>query len=264
MNSIRASLLQVPGVRHSFFTREGGVSSGIYASLNGGTNWLKLSGPGSRDDANLVAENRQIAAASLGVSAARLCTADQIHSSTVVFVTQPWHPSERPRADAMVTRETSIALGVLTADCAPILLVEPMARVIGAVHAGWRGALAGIAGQTVRAMTKLGAEPPRILAAVGPAIGQPSYEVGIDLHQAFLKKDPGYDVYFESGTREMHFQFDLPGFLVDQLNTAGVRRIAVTGHDTYAAPERFFSHRYNQHQQVEDYGRHLSAILLEG
>ena len=256
MNSIRASLLQVPGTRHGFFTREGGVSSGIYASLN--------CGPGSRDDSNLVAENRQIAAASLGISAARLCTLNQVHSTTVVFVTQPWHASERPRADAMVTRETGVALGVLSADCAPILLVEPMARVIGAVHAGWRGALAGIAEQTVRAMTKLGAEPPRILAAVGPCIAQPSYEVGMDLHQAFLKKDPGNDIYFDSGARPGHFQFDLAGFLKDQLNIAGVRRITATGHDTYAEPDRFFSYRYNQHHKVEDYGRHLSAILLEG
>lgn len=251
---ITAESLALPGIRHGFFTRQGGVSSGVYASLNGGL--------GSQDSAENVAENRARMAATLDVAPHCLLTAFQIHSPDVAIVETPWPTQKRPRADAIVTRLPGLAIGVTTADCGPILLADPQARVIGAAHAGWRGALAGVAEATVAAMEKLGAERSRIRAALGPTIRQANYEVGPDLLARFAADDSANDRFFHPAARAGHALFDLAGYIGARLARAGVRQFEDLGLCTYAEPARFFSFRRTTHRGEPDYGRHVNAIAL--
>jgi polyphenol oxidase len=248
-------LSAIPGLRHAFFTREGGVSDGVYADLNGGL--------GSNDDPAKVAENRRRMAAQMGVAPAHFLSVWQIHSPDAVVATGPWENASRPRADAMVTRSEGLAISVTAADCGPILLVDPNARVIGAAHAGWKGALTGIVESTVEAMEKLGAERSGIVAAIGPLIRQHSYEVGGEFVERFIEADAENGVFFIPSTREGHAMFDLAGFIRMRLENAGVLMIDDIGVDTYS-DERCYSYRRSVHRKEPDYGRHVHAIALEG
>lgn len=240
------------GVRHGFFTRRGGASSGIYAGLN--------CGPGSNDQREAVAMNRARVAGALDVAPARLLSLHQIHSTEVVVAGDGgW--AERPRADAAVTDRPGIALGILTADCAPVLLHDPEAGVIGAAHAGWRGALDGVVEATLEAMEDLGAGVPRIRAAVGPTISQRAYEVGPEFLDRFLAEEAGYERFFVPG-RGDRLHFDLPGFVLARLRIAGVAEAEWIGACTHGDPERFFSYRRSTQAGEPDYGRLISAIRL--
>lgn len=236
---------------HRFFTRQGGVSTGIYAALN--------CGPGSDDDPAAVTENRSRAAADFGLPASALISNYQVHSPDVVHVTEPWARENAPKADAMVTDRPGIALGVLTADCGPVLLADTTARVIGAAHAGWRGAVGGVLTNTVDAMVGLGGAKERIIAVVGPCIAQASYEVGAGHRDAFEAQD---HVFFAPGADADHWQFDLRGFIAARLVAAGVTAVRHVDYDSYADPDRFFSYRRTTHRNEPDYGRNLSAIHL--
>jgi hypothetical protein len=252
--ALEAPLLKaLPGVRHGFFTRAGGVSAGVYRSLNGGV--------GSSDAPTCVAENRARMAAAIGVAPERLLTAYQIHSPNVVVADRPWPANERPRADAIVTATPGLALGISTADCGPVLFADAQARVIGAAHAGWRGALGGVLEATLAAMERLGAARSRIVAAAGPMIRQASYEVGPDLVEQFLAADAGHARHFVPG-RPGRSMFDLAGFVAERLRHAGVGAVEDLGLCTYADPERFFSYRRTTHRGEPDYGRHVNAIAL--
>ena len=246
-------LSAIPGLRHAFFSREGGVSGGIYAGLNGGL--------GSSDDPASVAENRRRMAQQMGVSPEHFLSVWQVHSPDAVVATGPWEGASRPRADAMVTRTEGLAIGVTAADCGPILFVDPNARVIGAAHAGWKGALTGILETTVDAMEKLGAERSGIVAAIGPLIRQHSYEVGGEFVERFVEADAENALFFVPSTREGHAMFDLAGFIRTRLENAGVLMIDDTGIDTYS-DERFYSYRRSVHRGEPDYGRHVHAIAL--
>ncbi|SHG69120.1 peptidoglycan editing factor PgeF [Bradyrhizobium erythrophlei] len=245
-------LSAIPGLRHAFFTRDGGVSGGLYASLNGGT--------GSSDDPGKVAENRRRMAEQIGVTPENFLTVWQIHSPDAVVAAGPWE-GQRPRADAIVTRTEGLAIGATAADCGPILFVDPSARVIGAAHAGWKGALTGIVESTVAAMEKLGAERSGIVAAIGPLIRQHSYEVGGEFVERFLEADAENAMFFLPATREGHAMFDLAGFIRMRLENAGVLMIDDIGVDTYS-DERFYSYRRSVHRNEPDYGRHVHAIAL--
>jgi hypothetical protein len=247
-------LAAVPGLRHAFFTREGGVSGGIYAGLNGGL--------GSHDDPAHVAENRRRMAEQMGVAPTHLLNLHQIHSPDAVVATGPWNGAVRPTADAIVTRHEGLAIGVTTADCGPILLVDPGARVIGAAHAGWKGALSGVMESTIDAMERLGADRGRIVAAIGPLIRQPSYEVGREFVERFIDADAGNALFFLPGERNGHSMFDLAGFIRMRLENAGVPMIDDLGIDTYS-DTRCFSYRRSVHRKEPDYGRHVHAIVLE-
>ena len=249
-----SSLLSaIPGLRHAFFTRGGGVSGGIYEGLNGGV--------GSNDDATHVAENRRRMAVQMGVTPDRFLSLHQIHSLDAVVATGPW-TSDKPRADAIVTRTEGLAIGVTAADCGPILFVDPAARVIGAAHAGWKGALTGVLESTVDAMEKLGADRGGIVAAIGPMIRQHSYEVGGEFVERFLGADSANVAYFIPADRAGHSMFDLAGFIRMRLENAGVLMIDDIGVDTYS-DERFYSYRRSVHRKEPDYGRHVHAIALE-
>jgi len=246
-------LAALPGIAHGFFTRHGGVSQGGYASLNCGL--------GSKDDPAAVRENRARVAAAL--AAESLLTAHQIHSATAVIVERAWSTEERPRADAIVTATPGLALGVLTADCAPVLFADAEAKVVGAAHAGWRGAIGGVLEATLAAMERLGASKARIEAAVGPCIGQPAYEVGFDFEAEFLNRDPDSAQFFarpqaDSGARP---HFDLPGYASHRLSRAGIAPVQAAP-CTYAQAEHFFSYRRSQARKEADYGRQISAIVL--
>ena len=247
-------LSAIPGLRHAFFSREGGVSGGIYASLNAGI--------GSRDDPAHVAENRRRMAEQIGVPPTHFLSVYQIHSADVMVATAPWDAASRPRADAIVTRVEGLAIGASAADCGPILLVDPNARVIGAAHAGWKGALTGILEATVAAMENLGAERNGIIAAIGPLIRQPSYEVGAEFVERFIEADAENALFFMPAARENHAMFDLAGFIRMRLENAGVLMIDDIGVDTYA-DENFYSYRRSVHRKEPDYGRHVHAIVLE-
>jgi hypothetical protein len=246
-------LSAIPGLRHAFFTREGGVSDGIYASLNGGT--------GSQDDPARVTENRRRMAEQLGVTAERFLSVWQTHSPNVIVASGPWQGPTRPQADGIVTRIEGLAIGATAADCGPILFVDPNARVIGAAHAGWKGALTGIVESTVDAMEKLGAERSGIVAAIGPLIRQHSYEVGGEFVERFVEADAENALFFIPATREGHAMFDLAGFIRTRLENAGVLMIDDTGIDTYS-DERFYSYRRSVHRKQPDYGRHVHSIAL--
>ncbi len=243
-----------PGVRHGFFTRRGGVSDGAYAALNCGF--------GSGDDPEKVAANRAIAAARLAVAPDRLVTCHQIHGTATVTVERPWRRAANPRADAMVTAVPGIALGVLAADCAPVLFADPAARIIGAAHGGWRGALAGIMEATVAAMAALGAVPARIRAGIGPCIAQPSYEVGPEFAAAFAAADRDSGGFFAPAARADHYLFDLPGYIAHRLARLGLAAIERAPHDTAAEEALFFSYRRACRRGETDYGRGLAAIAL--
>ena len=248
------SIAVLAGIRHAFFTREGGVSEGIYASLNGGT--------GSNDDRGHVAENRARMAAALGVAPESFLTPYQIHSPNVVVAETPWTHETRPRADAVVTRISRLAIGVSTADCGPVLLADHAARVIGAAHAGWRGALAGVTDATIAEMERLGAARSRIIAAIGPLIRQPNYEVGAELVETFRKADAANARFFAPAAKPGHAMFDLPGYIASRLARAGIDTVEDLAACTYADPQRFFSFRRTTHRREPDYGRHVNAIVL--
>ena len=247
------SLSALPGIRHAFFTREGGVSGGAYASLNGGT--------GSNDTPAHVAENRARMAAALSVAPEHFLTAYQIHSPDVVVAETPWTHETRPRADAIVTRVPALAIGISTADCGPVLFADGQARVIGAAHAGWRGALDGVLESTIAAMEKLGAARSRIVAAAGPMISQPNYEVGPELVEKFFAADRDNARFFAPG-KPGHHMFDLPGYVVARLRRAGIAQVEDLALCTYADPTRFYSYRRMTHRAEPDYGRHINAIAL--
>jgi purine-nucleoside/S-methyl-5'-thioadenosine phosphorylase / adenosine deaminase len=255
-------MLQAPAlgklarIRHAFFTRSGGVSDGVYASLNGGV--------GSRDAPAKVAENRARMAATLGVASDRLITAYQIHSPSVVVADEPWTQENRPRADAIVTRTPKLAIGVSTADCGPLLLADAEAGVIGAAHAGWRGALTGVVEAVIAAMEKLGAERARIAAALGPAIRQPNYEVGPEFVARFTAADADNERFFAPSQRAGHAMFDLSGYIADRVQRAGVANFEDLALCTFAEPECFFSYRRMTKLGEPDYGRHINAIALTG
>jgi polyphenol oxidase len=253
---IRANTLaDLSGVQHRFFTRQGGVSAGLYSSLN--------CGYGSGDEPDNVRENRRRAAACFDHGAEELLTLYQIHSTDVLTVAgERWTSPGAPKADALVTDRPGVVLGVLAADCAPVLLADPEARVIGAAHAGWKGALTGVIESTVGAMEKLGAERANVVAAIGPLIRQQSYEVGNEFVERFMEAGAENALYFLPAAREGHAMFDLAAFIRKRLDNAGVLMIDDTGLDTYS-DERFFSYRRSVHRKEADYGRHVHAIVLE-
>ncbi|MFB6415036.1 MULTISPECIES: peptidoglycan editing factor PgeF [Bradyrhizobium] len=255
MTLVSPLLSAVPGLRHAFFTREGGVSGGIYAALNGGL--------GSSDDQALVAENRRRMAEHVGVAPERFLSLHQIHSPDVLVAEAPWPSGPRPKGDALVTKTPGIALGVSTADCGPVLFVDPNARVIGGAHAGWKGALTGVLEATISAMERLGATRGGIIAAIGPLIRQESYEVGNEFVARFIEADADNAMFFIPSVREGHAMFDLAGLIRKRLDAAGILMIDDLGVDTYA-DERFFSYRRSVHRKEPDYGRHVHAIALEG
>lgn len=241
-------------IRHGFFTREGGASKGIYASLNCGL--------GSNDDREAVHKNRASVARALRVEPESLVTVHQIHSADVVEVTAPWTWEDAPQADAMVTAAPGIALGVLAADCAPVLFADKNARVIGAAHAGWKGAMTGVMEATIDAMVKLGATRNGIAAAIGPCISRESYEVGPEFRDRFIDADAANTKWFASSETPGHFMFDLPGYAEARLHAADIGAVAVLGHCTYREGQRFFSYRRATHRKEPDYGRQISAIAL--
>ncbi|MEO5587495.1 MAG: peptidoglycan editing factor PgeF [Novosphingobium sp.] len=240
------------GVAHGFLGRRGGISTGAVAGLNVGL--------GAGDDAAAVAENRRRAAAAV-MSGAPLVTLYQTHSPDCITVTEPWAEAERPHADALVTDRPGLLLGILTADCAPVLLADPAAGVIGAAHAGWKGALGGVIANTVAAMAALGADPARISAAIGPCIGQASYEVDDAFRLRFTEAGPASERCFAAG-KPGHAQFDLEGYVASRLAEAGIARIERLGLDTYASAERFFSFRRATHRSEAAYGRQIALISL--
>lgn len=247
------ALSSQPNIRHAFFTRQGGASEGIYASLNGGV--------GSSDDPENVQENRRRMAQMLSVAPQALISVYQVHSPDAVIVEGPWQ-GERPKADAMVTTVPGIALGITTADCGPVLFADAQARVIGAAHAGWRGAVTGVLESTVAAMERLGARRGNIVAVLGPTISQKAYEVGPDFIECFTKEAPGHEHFFKEGERPGYAMFDLPGFIGARLEAAGIGGFTDLGLCTYSDEERFFSYRRTTHRKEPDYGRLISAIAL--
>lgn len=249
-----SALSAAPKLRHGFFTRAGGVSRGAFAALNCGL--------GSRDKPDAVRENRRRAMAQLDQSYEALSTLSQVHSAEVVTLEAPLSPESRPDADALVTKERGLVLGILTADCAPLLFVDPKAGVIGAAHAGWRGALDGVGEATLAAMEALGAKRKEIRVAIGPCIAQSSYEVGPEFQARFLQADPQNAAYFEEGIAD-RLQFDLKGYLADRLARSGLAEISVEPADTCAEELRFFSYRRATKQGERDFGTLLSAIVLE-
>ncbi|HEY6254332.1 MAG TPA: peptidoglycan editing factor PgeF [Xanthobacteraceae bacterium] len=249
-----ASLAALPGIRHGFFTRAGGVSNGIYASLNGGI--------GSRDAPAHVAENRARMAAALSVAPERFITAYQIHSADVVTAATPWHSDTRPHADAIVTRTRGLAIGVTTADCGPVLFADAEAGVVGAAHAGWRGAFTGVLEATIAALERCGAQRTRIVAALGPMIRQPNYEVGPEFVARFQAADTANARFFAPSARPGHALFDLAGYIAARLRASGIRHIEDSGRCTYGEPRDFFSYRGSTHRGEGDYGRHVNAIAL--
>ena len=248
-----STLESCDGIRHGFFTRQGGVSKGVYGSLNCGL--------GSRDDAENVRQNRSLVAETLGVPPEHLLTLYQIHSATAVIVDKPRNCTVS-EADALVTRTPGLAIGALTADCAPVLFCDPEARVIAAAHAGWRGALLGIVEATVASMERLGAKPERVVAVIGPTISQRAYEVGTDYVERFLAEEQASSPFFmtDDGSGEPHF--DLAGYVAERLARAGVGTVSDLGLCTYCDETRLFSYRRSQHHGEEDYGRQISAIVL--
>jgi polyphenol oxidase len=247
--SLRAGSIPVP---HGFFTRRGGVSRGPYASLN-----CSL---GGQDDRDAVLQNRARVAEAVGVGSDRLVGLTQVHGAVAITVAEPWGAGAGGKADAMVTNRPDVALGIVTADCAPVLFVDSAANVVGAAHAGWRGAVAGVLEATIAAMVDAGAAAERIVAAVGPCIAQASYEVGVDLRDAVLARRDSDDGYFADGQRANRWQFDLAGYCAGRLREAGVGRVELMGLDTLADDERFFSHRRRTLANSGPIGHQISVI----
>jgi YfiH family protein len=249
---VTSRLLDVAGVRHAFFTRNGGVSQGIYASLNVGL--------GSNDDPAAVAENRRRCAAHFGAEA--IVTAYQVHSADALVAEGPW-PDSPPQADGVVSATPGVVCGALAADCAPVLLADPQARVVAACHAGWKGALTGVVAATVAKMETLGARRERVAAAVGPCIGPASYEVGLEFLERFAQADAAYARFFAPGVAADKRMFDLPAFVLGRLGAAGVETCEWVGRDTCGEESDFFSNRRAFKRGEADYGRLLSAIALQ-
>lgn len=241
------------GIRHGYFTRVGGVSQGIYAGLN--------TGAGSDDDQALVAENRRRVAVWMGVPVDKLLTAWQVHSPDVIVAREPF-PGDRPKADALVTDRPGIAIGASSADCGPVLFADPKARVVGAAHAGWKGAFTGVLENTVATMESLGARRENIVAVLGPSIGAAKYEVGPEFFERFVAADAANAGYFKPSGKAGHSLFDLNLYTVDRLTKAGVTACALN-RCTYAEEDLFYSYRRTTHRREPDYGRHISAIVLE-
>ncbi|MEL6371267.1 MAG: peptidoglycan editing factor PgeF [Pseudomonadota bacterium] len=252
--SLADDLSNVPGIQHGFFSRLGGTSTDIYASLN--------CGPGSNDDTKNVAANREICAQFLGVNGTHLVTGHQHHSSDGVRVDAPWPIDGAPKCDALVTDRPGIALGVLAADCMPFLFVDPDRQVIGAAHAGWRGALGGVLENTILLMENLGADRSKTVAAVGPCLRPPHFQVGDDLRDQFIEKYPQADQFFAPEETPGKYQLDLVAFGRWRLSENGVLQLSDIGRCTMAEPETYFSYRYSRRQSEPDYGRNLSAIAL--
>lgn len=248
------SLSRLSNVRHAFFTRDGGVSDGLYRSLNGGL--------GSKDAVHNVEENRARMAAALGVPRGHLLTAYQIHSPDVAIAESAWSPDSAPRADAVVTRVPGLAVAVTTADCGPILFADAEAGIVAAAHAGWKGALGGVIEMTVACMERLGGARSRIAAALGPMIRQPNYEVGPEFVAQFLAADAGNARFFARSARAGYALFDLPAYILARLAAAGIETVEDTGQCTYADPERFYSYRRSTHRAEPDYGRHINAVAI--
>lgn len=245
-----------PGLRHAFFTRQGGQGDGIYASLNCGF--------GSDEAPAVVEANRAHAMGLIDLPADALVTVYQVHSPDVAVVDRPWPRAENPKADALVTDRPGVALGILTADCVPILFADAEAGVIGAAHSGWKGTRDGVSEATIEAMERLGARRERIHAAIGPAIQQKSYEVGPEFPARFTELDPDTERFFIPSTRPDHFMFDLPGVVEARLRALGLGSVERSPHDTAAEAELFFSYRRATLRREPDYGRGLSAIALTG
>jgi YfiH family protein len=239
------------GIAHGFLGRRGGVSRGDMASLNVGL--------GSSDDPALIAENRRRAAEAV-LPGARLVTLYQVHSADCVAVTGPFDEGLRPQADALVTDRPGLALGILTADCAPVLFADRHAGVVGAAHAGWKGAMGGVTDSTIAVMETLGASRDRIVAAIGPCIARASYEVDAGFLARFAAADPENERFFAEGRRADHWQFDLEAYVAYRLAAAGIGTVEMLGQDTYAQPEHFYSYRRATHRQEPDYGRQISII----
>ena len=255
LEPIQSSVLsQQAGIAHGFFTRRGGVSEGIYASLN--------CGPGSKDDRAAVTENRRRVAAHLGVAPSHLLTAHQHHSTDAIVVTEPWTFDTMPKADALVTATPGIAVAALAADCAPVLFADPKARIVAAAHAGWKGALGGILESAVAAMERLGARRADIHAVLGPCIGPGAYEVGPEFEQRFIDTSNDYLRFFkriDAGTRP---HFDLPAFVLHRLSKLGLKEVESQSRCTYSDEAGLFSYRRTTHRREADYGRQISAIVL--
>lgn len=251
---IAADALALDGIAHGFFTREGGHSTGLFDSLN--------CGMGSGDDKDTVLKNRAAVAERLGVTPDRLLSAWQVHSPDAVLVSGPWEGEERPRVDAMVTTTPGLALGVLTADCGPVLFADPKAKVIGAAHAGWKGALSGVTARTLALMEEQGAERANVTAVIGPMISRAAYEVGPEFPGRFTDADPENARYFTASPRAGHYMFDLPAYLADRLRAEGVGAVVNLSLCTFSDERRFFSYRRATHRNERDYGRLISAIAL--
>lgn len=242
------------GIQHGFFTRQGGVSEGLYASLNCGF--------GSDDETECVAQNRQRVCAELGCETSEINTPYQTHSADVVVADEGWSRQEAPNADAIVTRKAGLVIGILTADCAPVLFADEKAGIIGAAHAGWRGAIGGILEATIEAMIAQGARRSDIRAAVGPCLHQDNYEIGSEFEEQFIKTHSDYKQYFKVVEKSGRSHFDLPGFVLARLEGAGLEKTAYSALCTYENESQFFSYRRNCHKKLPDYGRQVSAIVL--
>lgn len=249
------NLSEISGIRHGFFTRQGGVSDGIYASLN--------CGAGSNDDKEKVAQNRARVALHLEATSPVIQTPYQIHSNQALVIDAPFAEGEPPpRGDALVTRTPGLVIGILTADCGPVLFADPQAGVVAAAHAGWRGAVGGILQSTVAQMESIGAKRERIVAAIGPCINQLNYEVGAEFREHFLKNNPDFARFFQIPPGQTKEHFDLPGFIEAELASLGLAAIANEACCTYADESKFFSFRRSTHRQEQDYGRQISAISV--
>jgi purine-nucleoside/S-methyl-5'-thioadenosine phosphorylase / adenosine deaminase len=251
---IEADELKFDGLRHGFFTRRGGVSNGIYQSLNIGL--------GSDDARDMVLENRNRVASEMGVVADQLLSPYQIHSPDVITVSGPFEDGAERKADALVTNTPGLAIGVSTADCGPVLFADPEARIVGAAHSGWKGAISGVLQNTVTSMEALGATRANIVAVLGPTISQRAYEVGPEFQQRFVQDTADNQRYFKASEQVEHFMFDLPTFITDRLKQIGLANVADLAECTYADEDRFFSYRRTTHRKEPDYGRQISAIVL--
>ncbi len=256
MVPIKSPLLNdIQNISHGFFTRQGGCSTGLYKSLN--------CGPGSDDKPKNVERNRQNICASLGGENVRLCGLYQIHSNIVHFLDNVSGDYILPKGDALVTKQRNIALGILTADCAPVLLADPINNIIGAAHAGWKGALTGILENTVKVMCDNGATLENIQAAIGPCISQENYEVGPEFLSNFMAHNAKYKSYFINSPKKNHHLFDLKGFAESRLKEMGIKSLDILPFDTYANADNFFSYRRTTHHNEQDYGRQISVIMRQ-
>jgi polyphenol oxidase len=251
---IESDLLQMPGIRHGFFTRGGGHSTGIFSSLNCGL--------GSGDDPDLVMQNRNVVARALGVGDGHVVSAHQVHSAEAALVQVVWPVHGKPKVDGLVTSTRGLALGVLTADCGPVLFADAEAGVIGACHAGWKGALTGVTDATVALMKQQGARRENIVAVIGPMISRAAYEVGPEFPAPFLEQNPAHAKFFTASARAGHFMFDLPHYLRQRLTGLGLRQVQDLALCTYSDEARFYSYRRATHRGETDYGRLISAIAL--